>query len=116
MGEIGGRLIHAAFVFVVGMPVYICSHSPWWVAKCQLEMLPPLVGALGLKIFLVRLLFVWGFGHIHVLRHRGSRVAAVCQVDIPCPRDILQSACEVRVCSGAQVASKAAKVARENVE
>jgi len=53
MGEIGGRLTHAAFVFVVEMPVYICSHSPWWVAECQLEMLSPLVGALGLKIFLV---------------------------------------------------------------
>jgi len=50
MGEIWGRLIHAAFVFVVEMPVYICSHSPWWVAECQLEMLPPLVRALGLSV------------------------------------------------------------------
>jgi len=53
MGEIGGRLIHAAFVFVVEMPVYICSHSPRCVAECQLEMLSPLVRAFGLTIFLV---------------------------------------------------------------
>jgi len=52
MGKVGGRLIHAAFVFFVEMPLYICSHSPWWVTECQLEMLPPLVRALGLKIFL----------------------------------------------------------------
>jgi len=61
MGEVGGRLTHPAFVFVVEMPVYICSHSPWWVTECQLEMHPPLVRALGLKIFFVRLLFDMGF-------------------------------------------------------
>ena len=44
------------------------------------------------KILLVSLLFVRGFGHIPVLRHRGSRVT------MPCPRDILQSACGFRVC------------------
>ena len=55
MGQVGGKLIHATFVCVVEMPMYICSHSPsgWWVTECQLEMLSPLVRALGLKIFLV---------------------------------------------------------------
>jgi len=53
MGEVGGRLIHAAFMFVVEMPVYIYSHSPWRVTKCQLEMLLPLGRAMRLKIFLV---------------------------------------------------------------
>jgi len=51
MGQVGGRFVHAAFVLVVEMPMHICSHSPWWVTDCQLEMLPPLVRALGLKIF-----------------------------------------------------------------
>ena len=53
MSEVRGRLIHAAFVCVVEMPVYICSHSPWWGTECKLKMLPPLVRALGLKMFLV---------------------------------------------------------------
>ena len=35
------------------------------------------------------------FGHIHVWRHRGSRVTVTLS---PCPRDILQSACVFRVC------------------
>jgi len=74
MGQVGGRFVHAAFVLVVEMPVYICSHASWWVTECQLEMLPPLVRALGLKIFLVGLLFVKDFGHSHILGHRGSRV------------------------------------------
>jgi len=53
MGDVGGRFVHAAFVLVVEMPVHICSHSPWWGTECQLEMLPPLVRALGFKIFLI---------------------------------------------------------------
>jgi len=53
LGEVWGWLIHAVFVFVVEMPVYICSHSPWWVTECKFKMLSPLVRALGLKIFLV---------------------------------------------------------------
>jgi len=43
VGEIWGWLIHAAFVFVTEMPVSVCSHSPWWVTECKLEMLSPLV-------------------------------------------------------------------------
>jgi len=74
MGQVGGSFVHAAFVLVVEMPMHICSHSPWWVTECQLEMLPPLVRAFGLKIFLICLLFVKDFGHIHILGHRGSRV------------------------------------------
>ena len=53
MGEIGGRLIHAAFVFVVKMPVYVCSHSSWWTIECKLEVLLPLIRASRLKVFLV---------------------------------------------------------------
>jgi len=53
VGEVWGWLIHAAFVFVMEMPVYVCSYSPWWVAECKLEFFSPLVRALGLQIFLV---------------------------------------------------------------
>jgi len=53
MGQVLGRFVNAAFVLVVEMPTHICSQSPWWVTECQLEMLPPLVRALGLKIFLI---------------------------------------------------------------
>jgi len=35
---------------------------------------------------------------------------------MPCPHDILQSACGFRGYAGAQLATKAARVARENVE
>ena len=34
VGEVWGWLIHAAFVFVMEMPVYVCSYSPWWVDEC----------------------------------------------------------------------------------
>jgi len=70
MGQVGGRFVHAAFVLVVEMPVHICSHASWWVT----EWLPPLVRELGLKKFLVGLLFVKDFDHSHILGHRGSRV------------------------------------------
>jgi len=53
MGQVGGRFVHDAFVLVVEIPMHICSHSPWWVTECQLEMLPTLVIALGVKIFLI---------------------------------------------------------------
>jgi len=79
MGQVGGRLVHAAFVFAVEMPVHICSHSSWWVTDCQLEILQPLVRVLGLKIFLIGLLFVKDFDNSHILGHRGSRVT-VCHV------------------------------------
>ena len=77
VGEVWGWLIHAAFVFVMEMPGYVYSHSPWWVIACKLEMFPPVVRALGLETFLICLLFVRGFGHIHILRHKGSRVTAM---------------------------------------
>jgi len=32
LGEIWGWLIHAMFVLVVEVPVYVCPHSSWWVA------------------------------------------------------------------------------------
>jgi len=32
LGEVWGWRIHATFVFVVEMPVYVCPHSSWWVA------------------------------------------------------------------------------------
>jgi len=53
MGEVESLLIHSAFVFVVEVPVYICSHSPWEVTECKLKMFLLLARALGLKIFLV---------------------------------------------------------------
>jgi len=53
VGEEWGWLIHAAFVFVKEMPVYLCSHSPWWVTEFKHEMFSPPIRALGLKIFLV---------------------------------------------------------------
>jgi len=53
MSEIWGWFIHAAFVFVVQMPVYVCSHSSWRIIKCKLEVLSPLIRASRLKIFLV---------------------------------------------------------------
>ena len=53
MGQVGGRFVHVTFVFVVEVPMYICSHSPWWVTECHFEMLPPLVRALGFNIFLI---------------------------------------------------------------
>jgi len=46
VGEVWGWLIHAACVFVMEMPVDECSHAPWWVTECKLEMFPPLVRAL----------------------------------------------------------------------
>ena len=62
VGEVWGWLIHAAFVFVMEMPVDVCSHSPWWVTEChgKLEMFPLTVRALGLKIFFMRLSLVGG--------------------------------------------------------
>ena len=53
MGQVGGRFVHVTFVLVVEVPMYICSHSPWWVTECHFEMLPKLVRALGFKIFLI---------------------------------------------------------------
>jgi len=32
VGEIWGWFIRTAFVFVVEVPVYVCSSSAWWVA------------------------------------------------------------------------------------
>jgi len=51
--QVGGRFVHTTFVLVVEMAMHILSHSPWRVTDCHLEMLPPLVRALGLKIFLI---------------------------------------------------------------
>jgi len=31
-------LVHAACVFVMEMPVDVCSHASWWVTECKLEM------------------------------------------------------------------------------
>ena len=47
--------MHAAFVFVVQMPMYICSHSSWRIIECKLEVLQvsPLIRASRLKVFLV---------------------------------------------------------------
>jgi len=56
------------------MPVYVCSHSSWWIIKCKLEVLLPLIRASRLYLFLVRFLFVQRFGQGHVLRQRGGRV------------------------------------------
>ena len=67
MGEVGGRFVHATFVLVAEMPMHVCSHSPWWITECHVEMLTPLVRALGFKIFLICLFFVKGFGHSHIL-------------------------------------------------
>jgi len=53
MEEVWGWLIHAAFVFVVEMPVYICLHSLWWVTECKLRMFSLLVRALELTMFLL---------------------------------------------------------------
>jgi len=71
MSEVWGWCIHTAVVFVVEMPVYVCSHSSWWVTECQLEMLKALV----LKVFLIWFLFGKGFVQNYVVWHRGSRVA-----------------------------------------
>jgi len=53
MSEIWGWVIHAAFVFVVKMPMYVCSHSSWWMIECKLEVLSLLIRASRLKVFLV---------------------------------------------------------------
>ena len=53
MSEIWGWFIHAAFVFVVKMPVYVCAHSSWWITECKLKVFSSLIRALRLKIFLV---------------------------------------------------------------
>jgi len=53
MGEVWGWVIQTAFVFVVKVLVYVCSHSSWWVTECKLKILSPLIGAWGLKVFLV---------------------------------------------------------------
>jgi len=41
MSEIWGWFIHAAFLFVVQMPVYVCSHSSWRIIECKLEVISP---------------------------------------------------------------------------
>ena len=43
VSEIWGWFIHTAFVFVVEMPLYVCSNSAWWVAECKFEVLAPLI-------------------------------------------------------------------------
>jgi len=53
MGQIGDRFVQVTFLLVVEMPMHICSHSPWGVTECQLEMLPPLVRALQFEVFLI---------------------------------------------------------------
>jgi len=53
MGKVWGWFRHVAFVFVVQIPMYICSHSPWLVNECKLKMFSPLVRALGFKNFFV---------------------------------------------------------------
>jgi len=57
MSEIWGWFIHAALLFVVKMPMYVCSyvcsHSSWWIIKCKLEVLSPLIRVSRLKVFLV---------------------------------------------------------------
>jgi len=53
MSEIWCWFIHAAFVFVVKMPVYVCSHSSWWIIEGKFEVLSPLIRASRLNVFLV---------------------------------------------------------------
>jgi len=53
MREIWGWFIHAAFVFVVQMPVYVYSHSSWRIIECKLKVLSLLIRASRLKVFLV---------------------------------------------------------------
>jgi len=55
MSEIWGWFIHAAFVFVVQMPVNVCSHSSWRIIECQckLKVLSLLIRASRLNVFLV---------------------------------------------------------------